>query len=245
VYVTSGNGIFSNGNIDVASTQWKFEVKGLEETVPTDIVSLPGGTLFTTIGDYDGFKYTDINQYGQRYSPAMGTTTGIAYAGNNTNILARVGSKIYYSTDQGVNWTATPTINGSQGRITISADGSTILHSPNGTSTTYYSRNFGNTWTLSNNLTVSNAMPVADMVNPNKIYVYNSGSGNVNVSNDGGINFAVTVNIGSGGSKIIRTVPGKEGHIWVAMYNGGLSVQLILARALQQLQVCKPVVLLV
>lgn len=222
VFVTSGNGVFSNDNIDVASAQWKFEVKGLEETVPTDIVSLPGGPLFTTVGDYDGFMFTDINQYGQRYTPTMGTTTGIAYAGNNPNILARVGSRIYYSTDQGANWTATPVINGSQGRITISADGSTILHSPNGTSATYYTRNFSSTWTLSSGLTVSNAMPVADMVNPDKIYVYNNGSGNFNVSNDGGASFAATVNIGSGGSKIIRTVPGKEGGVWVAMYGGGL-----------------------
>ncbi|HEX8461631.1 MAG TPA: hypothetical protein VF623_09380, partial [Segetibacter sp.] len=64
VYVTSGNGVFSNDNIDVASTAWKFEVKGLEETVPTSIISLPGGPLYTTIGDYDGFKYTNINDYG-------------------------------------------------------------------------------------------------------------------------------------------------------------------------------------
>lgn len=106
VFITSGNGFFSNDNIDVASTAWKFDVKGLEETVPTDIISIPGGPLFTTIGDYDGFKFTGINeyipinQYGERFMPAMGTTTGIAYAGNNPNVLLRVGSAMYYSMER-------------------------------------------------------------------------------------------------------------------------------------------------
>ncbi len=222
VVVTSGNGVFSNDNIDAAATQWKFDVKGLEETVPTDIVSLTNGALFTTVGDYDGFKFTDITQYGQRYSPAMGTTTGLAYAGNAANILARVGSKIYYTTDAGFNWIATPTINGSGGRIALSADGSILYHSPNGSVNTYFSKNFGGSWTIGSNLSVTNAVPVADMVNANKIYVYNAATGAINVSTDGGANFTVAANIGSGGSKIIRTVPAMEGHIWVAMYGGGL-----------------------
>lgn len=228
VFITSGNGVFSNDNIDVASTPWKFDVKGLEETVPTDIASLPGGALFTTIGDYDGFKFTDINQYGERYNPAMGTTTGFAYAGNNINYLVRVGSKIYYSTDQGVNWTATPVINGSQGRISVTANATSIVHCPNGSSNIYYSTDNGATWTIATNtaggaaFTLSNAMPVADKVNTNKVYLYNNGSGNFSMSNTGGATFTVMVNIGANGSKVIRTIPGMEGHIWVAMYNSGL-----------------------
>lgn len=220
VFVTSGNGIFSNDNID-ASSVWKFDVKGLEETVPTDIVSVPGGPLFTTIGDYDGFKFTDISQYGQRYVPKMGTTTGIAYAGNNPNYLVRVGSSMYYSTDQGTTWVQTGAINGSQGKVSVSSDGTRIYHCPNGSSTTYYSTDNGSTWTAST-INVSNAIPVADKVNPNKVYIYNSGSGNFNVSTNGGASFSVTVGIGGGGSKTIRTAPGVEGDIWVAMYGGGL-----------------------
>ena len=221
VFITSGNGVFSNDNIDVASTQWKFDVKGLEETVPLGIVSIPEGPLFTIVGDYDGFRYTDINQYGQRFTPTMGTTTGIAYAGSNPNVLIRVGSRIYYTTNQGATWTQSPVINGTQGRVAVSADGATFLHSPNGSAVTYYSRNNGAAWTASN-INLTNAVPVADMVNANKIYIYNSSTGDFNVSNEAGATFAPTVNMGTGGSRIIRTVPGQEGHIWVAMYNGGL-----------------------
>ena len=221
VYISSGNGVFSNNNIDVAGNPWKFEVKGLEETVPTGIISIPGGPLFTSIGDYDGFKYTDITQYGERYTPAMGTTTDIAYAGANPNYLVRVGSKIYYSTNQGASWTQTPVINGSQGRMAVSADGVTMLHCPTGSSVTYYSRNNGASW-LPSSPNVSNAQPVADMVNPNIFYIYNSGSGNLNLSRDGGATFTVTTNIGSGGNKLIRAIPGKVGHVWAALYGQGL-----------------------
>lgn len=69
---------------------------------------------------------------------------------------------------------------------------------------------------------ISNAYPVADKVNSSIFYIYNNGSGNLNRTLNGGATFAVTLNIGSGGNKFIRTIPGKEGHIWAALYNGGL-----------------------
>ncbi len=109
-----------------------------------------GGSLFNVVSDYDGFKHTDINQYGQRFTPAMGTTTGIAYAGSNPNVLIRVGSRICYTTNQGVTWTQSPVNNGSQDRVVVSADGATFLHSPNGSALTYYSRTNGAAWTASN-----------------------------------------------------------------------------------------------
>src|SRR5205823_7993325 len=56
VFITSGNGIFSNDNIDIASTPWKFDVKGLEELVPQDMVSIPGGPTVTVVADIDGFR---------------------------------------------------------------------------------------------------------------------------------------------------------------------------------------------
>lgn len=155
VYITSGNGIFSNSNIDNPATQWKFEVKGLEETVPTDIVSVPGGALHTTIGDYDGFRFTNLSQYGERYAPRVGTNTGIAMATAAPNKLVRVGSGMYISTDGGTTWikttaalppgSATP---GTQGKVALSADGSRILYCPSGSSLTYYSTNEGASWTV-------------------------------------------------------------------------------------------------
>ncbi len=42
-FVTSGNGIFMTENLDARPTTWNFMAKGLEETVPLNLVSLPGG----------------------------------------------------------------------------------------------------------------------------------------------------------------------------------------------------------
>ena len=53
-------------------------VKGLEETVPLDFISVPGGPFLTSVGDQGGFIHTDIT-----VSPATGNmsqSSGFAYA---------------------------------------------------------------------------------------------------------------------------------------------------------------------
>ena len=222
VWVTSGNGIFVNEDIN-SSKIWKFNVKGLEETVPLNAVSITGGPFISVIGDYDGFRHTDITAYAPIHTPSMGTTTGLAYATKNKNKLVRVGTSMYYSTDIGVSWTKINTINGSKGQVALSANGNVLLHSPDGSSTTYRSTNDGLNWTAVSGLNFSNAVPVADGENSNKFYAYNNSSALMMVSNDGGATFTSGGNPGNGGSRIIRTVPGREGHIWVACYVNGLS----------------------
>jgi len=221
-WVISGNGVFVCNDINAASTTWKFAAKGMEETVCLDMVSITGRAMFSVIGDYDGFKHTDITQFAPIHTPRMGSTNGIAYASLNTSKLARVGNKIYYTIDQGVNWIQTTTINGSGGKVALSANGNFLLHGPNGSAITYRSADNGTSWTACNGLTTTSAIPVADAVNSNKFYAYDNNNGNVYISTDGGINFSVGGNAGTGGNKKIRTVPGQEGHLWVALYNGGL-----------------------
>lgn len=221
-WVTSGNGIFSCDNVNAATTNWKFNCHGIEETVPLDIVSIPGGPVVSVIGDYDGFIHTDVTQFPPIHTPRMGTSTGIAYAALNTNKMLRVGDRMYYTTNQGTSWTEC-TINGKKGRVAVSADGNVFLHCPELSSTTYRSMNNGNTWTVVTGLNFNESMPVADQVNASKFYAYNNSSGVMMVSTNGGISFTNAGTPGAGGSKIIRTVPGKEGHIWVALNGGGLS----------------------
>jgi xyloglucan-specific exo-beta-1,4-glucanase len=226
-WVTSGNGVFSCSDVNATQTTWKFDVKGLEETVPIDIVSITGGPLVSAILDYDGFRHTDVTQYVANHNPSIGHTTGIAFAANSTSKLVRVGTdgggvgRMYYSTNQGVNWTAC-TLNGKSGKVAVSADGSTFLHCPEGSSTTYRSTNNGGSWTSTGVTNISNAVPVADMVNTNKFYLYNPSSGSMMVSTNAGASFAASGSVGTWGSTLIRTVPGQEGHIWVAMKGGGL-----------------------
>jgi len=218
-WIISGNGVFRTTNIDAPAPTWNFEAAGLEETALFTALSIPDGPLVSAIGDYDGFVQDDPSQYGVRHSPPMGTTTSLA-ASADGRVLARVGSKIFYSTNSGVSWTQAPVINGSAGNLALSADGQVLLHTPDGSTTTYRSVNFGASWTAVSGLGLPDARPVADAVNPLKFYVYNSGSGRMLVSSDGGASFAPQGSPGQGGWKFVTATPGVEGDVWACLPSG-------------------------
>jgi xyloglucan-specific exo-beta-1,4-glucanase len=223
VWVTSGNGIFKTTNIDAVPTTWTFNVKGLEETVPLNIYSIAGGPVLSAIGDYDGFRHYNIATYSNpRYTPTMGSTTGLAVADGNTNTVVRVGTAMYTSANGGVNWTQA-TMNGSKGQAALSANGAALLHSPENSTTTYRSTNLGGSWTAVGGLSVNNARPVADPVNASKFYVYNTVDGSFMISTDGGASFWQFNTLATGGSDLIRAAPGREGDIWVPLNGGGLA----------------------
>jgi hypothetical protein len=222
VWITSGNGIFVNDNISSGGT-WRFAVKGLEETVPLGLESIPnGGPVISVIGDYTGFRHTNPDQYAPIHNPQIGTTTGLAVAGQTTSKIVRVGNAMYYSTDMGVTWTQS-NMNGSYGKLALSANGNTVLHSPQQSSTTYRSTNNGSSWSAVSGLSFNEAQPVGDPVNSNKFYAYNQETGAVMVSTNGGLSFAQASSVASWGSKVIRVAPGMEGHVWIALNGGGLA----------------------
>ena len=221
--IVSGNGLFTCDDINAAKTTWKFDAIGIEETVPLDLISIPSGPLMSVIGDFDGFKHTDVTIFAPQHAPTMGTSTSISYAAGNTNKIVRLGNSMYYSENQGATWTkTTAALKGEKGRTALSYDGNTILHCPSGSTSIYRSVDNGTTWTTSNGISVSNAIPVSDPVTNNKFYAYNQPTGSMMISTDGGVNFVSAGNPGSWGSQLIRTVPGNAGHIWIAMNNGGL-----------------------
>ncbi|MBK8806722.1 MAG: hypothetical protein IPO21_08775 [Bacteroidales bacterium] len=232
VIVTSGNGIFMTENISASVSTWTFTTDGIEETVPLDAISIPEGPFISVIGDYDGSAYTDVFASTKLHSPQIGTTTGIDYAKKNTKYVVRAGGDdkgekfpLYYSSNTGSTWTAFGNKpNGSllyKGGISISADGTTVLWSPENSSTTYRTTNFGNTWTSATGVSVTNAYPVADAENANKFYIFNSSTGAFLVSTDKGVSFSQKATIAAGYKKI-RVAPGKEGDIWVACGASGL-----------------------
>jgi hypothetical protein len=223
VWVTSGNGIFKTANIDAVPTTWTFTVKGLEETVPLNINSIPGGPVLSAIGDYDGFLHYNIDAYtNPQFSPNMGTTTGLAVADANTSLAVRVGNKMYTSANGGVNWNQT-NMNGSYGQVALSAGGTVLLHNPSNSSTMYRSTNMGSSWSTVGGISVNNARPVADPANASKFYVYNPADGSFMISTDGGVSFWKFSTLASWGSDVIRAAPGREGDIWVPLYGGGLA----------------------
>jgi uncharacterized protein YjdB len=225
VFVGSGNGLFCTTNLNSGLTlsTWNFQVKGLEETVPLDFSSVPGGPFLTSVGDQGGFVHTNI-----MISPPgnMSQSSGFAYAAK-TNFIARVvnAGQVYYSKQAPWTWTMMPSTSDSMtsGKVAVSADGNTVLWISTVSSVykCYVTTNLGTLWTLSSGLTFS-CNPVGDPVNPLKFYAYNPTDGYMYVSTDGGLNFTRSGSVGTGGSATFRAVPGFEGHAWVARGSSGL-----------------------
>jgi xyloglucan-specific exo-beta-1,4-glucanase len=241
VFVTSGNGVYMTDNLAPGQRfKWNFCTRGLEETVPYDLISIPGGPVISVMGDYDGYVHHDINRPPlARHTPKIGTTTGLDYARLKPNIVVRVGGNdkpaadkdyvfpLYYSTDTGKTWTkfATHPDAGQThaGKIAISADGSTVLWNPDQKTTLYRTTDWGATWTTSTGATGQGLRPLADPVNPAVFYAFNSG---VLKSTDKGATFAKVDNENFSYTTDFQATPGKEGHLWVPGYawdgiNGG------------------------
>jgi len=222
-FVTSGNGVFMTEDLGATPSTWKFAVDGLEETVPLDAASLPGGPLISVIGDYDGFVHSDLSASPARglHSPSMGTTWGLAVAAKKPATIARSGSEIYLSTDGAEHWTKLERPSADKGgHLALSADGAVLLWSVNSvvqrtaTSATRWSRVQGLTF---------DAAPLADSVDASRFYVYDPGSGGFYASKDRGQSFARSALLEPGGAPRIRSVPGVAGDIWVPLKAKGLA----------------------
>ncbi|MFP4418107.1 MAG: WD40/YVTN/BNR-like repeat-containing protein [Chitinivibrionales bacterium] len=242
VFVTSGNGIYMADDFSPGERfRWNFTVRGLEETVPMDLVSIPGGPLITVILDYDGFVHDDITQpvSGSRHTPMMGSTTGIDYAKQNPAIVVRVGGNdkdaeddeyvfpLYYSTDTAKSWTRfvthpEPGIN-YKGDIAISSDGEVVLWAPEGRNVMYRTADWGETWTECSGISHQGPYPTADPVNSDVFYAF---GGTIYKSTDKGLTFEQVSERNFSWTNDMQVTPGREGHVWVVGYawdgvNGG------------------------
>lgn len=254
IFVT-GYGIYMTENITRADVgqkaTWTFPDKGLEETVVLGLVSPPSGPfLLTALADVAGFRYDNFNTspVNGDYSPFFPISSSIDFAELNPGIVARSHTRNYvgdsgprgsYSTDGGQTWTrfhSEPAGAADSGVLAVAADGSVIVWTPAGegpyysTATnagTYFSADFGATWTASTGLP-NNLEPVADRVNPHKFYAYNTVQGIVYVSLDGGATFsAAATGLPAFPSyevfgPLLKAVFGQEGNLWLAGGAGGL-----------------------
>ena len=222
VFVTSGNGVFSASRLD-KSAVWKFTVKGLEETVPIDMISIPDGPVVTVIGDYDGFTYKNVLEYSPVHEPRMGSTSSVAFAAKRPNFIIRIGKKFFYSEDSAKTWVEITNRQGKEhGKAAVSADGEVILWCPAKSDTVYRTSDLGRSWVPCKGIAIKRGMPAADPVNEDIFYIYDSSKGTLYISKDKGTSFSPVGTPGSGGSRLIRTVAGKEGDIWLALENQGL-----------------------
>jgi hypothetical protein len=227
-----GGGVFACSDITATNPSWKYDVIGIEETAFLDGISIPGGPLITSFGDVTGFVHDPITSYPtKKLTPSDGNNQSIAYAGANPSKVVRAsngGSVVYYSSDMGATWTGCATNKGTDGRVTISADGGTIVYCPRNSTTTYYTIDNGKNWSACSGVTLGSATPVADQVNANYFYIYHPSTGQMYRSSNKGVSFSVAGTPGNSTvnypweSALIRTVPGYEGHIWVPRAKNGL-----------------------
>ncbi len=196
IMVTSGNGIFACDNIWDAAPEFYFNSRGIEETVPMDIVSLPDHPLHTAALDYDGFVHEDIYTPAIRHKDMIGSTTSITIAAQNRNVMAKTGGSdseqiVTYTTDGGATWQRVkrPPVKGQtchSGTVALTADGSRLIWSPANAFYAYYTEDF-ETWTQCEGLMGQNMYLLGDNIDPNVVYA--CGSEKLYVSKDGGKSF--------------------------------------------------------
>lgn len=221
VWVTSGNGIFRSANVDAVPATWTFTVKGLEETVPLGLVSMAGAPLVSAIGDYDGFVHDDPTRFGRIHQPEIGTTTGLDAAARRPGTMVRVGDQMLITRDGGAHWRQTATMQGKRGQIAISSDGATLVHTPQGSLTSFRSGDAGATWTGVAGLTGRTMRAVADPLRANVFYAYDDKA--LVASTDSGATFTPRASLPAGGSRLIRAAPEREGDLWAPLRDGGLA----------------------
>ncbi len=197
IMVVSGNGIFACDNIWDEKPEFYFNSKGIEETVPLEMVSIKGGKLITAIGDYDGFAQDDASEYGTVHSSVAGSMQSIAAAAQAKDVWVKCGGDsstpgLWYTEDAGATWvnvrkSPVETSNIAYGGcVAVSPDGSVIYWAPENGTGVYYTSDRGKTWAQSEGSFGIKRM-VCDPVNPD--YIYASSSGTFYVSSDGGKSF--------------------------------------------------------
>jgi xyloglucan-specific exo-beta-1,4-glucanase len=221
-FVVSGNGVFMTENLSGTPSSWKFQVDGLEETVPLDAVSVPGGSFISVIGDYDGFVHDDLGRSPGRgkHDPSMGTTRSLALAAQKPGTLARVGKELYLSTDGAAHWALVPRPSQEEGgKLALSADGSVLLWSSR--SVVHRTADAGKSWTRADGLGFE-AAPAADAVDAGTFYAYDPRDGAFYTSRDAGQSFQRGARLSPGGGDRIQPVPGRRGEVWVPLHEHGL-----------------------
>lgn len=227
VFITSGNGIFRTDDVDAPDARWVFSVRGIEETVPIEVVSLRGGPMVSAILDYDGFVHEDVrvSPVNGNHKPHMGSCTSLAIAAQRPRWMARAGGPLQISADAGLTWKVwehLPYEGAVGGHLAWSADAASLLWSPARSTTTYRSGDFGMTWEEIKGVE-GPARFVADMHNPERFYFYDSQSGGLFASTDSGRSFVRLSSPGKRGSNRVAVSPDHEGHLWLALGSGGLS----------------------
>lgn len=260
VFVSSGNGVFRTDDISAYTLEtspwmhegskiydawgavknnqvWKVSSHGIEETVPYEVVSIPGGPLVSVIADYDGFRHDDIAKYPSKRHVTnvdaernLGSTYSLAYAYKSGKLVKLSDKRVYegkynnipiaplqYSNDSAASWSVEtytgPDTSYKGGTVAISADGDVAIWSPEGGDKVF--RNYNSTtWDNATGIS-ANAYVVSDPKNEDVFYAYEKSTGAFYKSSDKGKSFAKVSEPGISQFKKFRAIPGYSGDLWL------------------------------
>lgn len=239
LWFVTGYGVWATdqANADVAAGQtitWLFPNKGLEETVIDELVSPPeGAPLLSAIGDVGGFRHDNlaVSPVGGAFQPFHGGNPGLAFAEQVPALVVRTHwgpTRGAQSRDGGATWQDFATApeaatRHGPGLAALSADGTRLVWLPKG-GKPHYSTDGGATWHESRTSLVATTLwptygPVADRVNPQRFYVYDSVAGAFYASADGGVSFERLRALPAKSGKL-RAEPGVEGSLWLPTAEG-------------------------
>jgi hypothetical protein len=234
----TGATVFGTDDLTVAdrgqSTTWSSAAaEGIEETAVNDLVAPPAGPcpLISAVSDLGGFCHATLtaSPADGMIAPILSSGTSVAEAGAAPLDVAMVGySGGDWSTDGGSAWTAMTLPPGSSagaGTVAVSANGATIVWAT-ADAPAAYSSDGGQHWIAVSGLPQGD-LPVADPVQPNVFYAYDTTTGTLLESTDGGATFSagttgLPTGAASGSLSPLHTVPGRAGDLWLAAGNGVL-----------------------
>lgn len=264
--ITTGFGGWETFNLSAAHSKrdvvrWQLLSKGIEETVPLELYCPPSGArLLSGIGDYGGFCHDDITQVPDDSNnyPHFANTDGITGAWKRPEYAVRVGEVFHgtpdqlpvsWSEDGGHTWQMAPSVpvaNARHGHVSMSADGSTWIWTPE-RQAAYRTSDCGKSWTRCEGPLPLGIKTVADRENPSRFYAVDVVGRHLYSSIDGGVSFRADSLILSGvkpmrrggspmqrgnrgdnrgGQDRVYPTPGHEGDLWIPAYDGLYHLQL-------------------
>ncbi|KMS67276.1 1,4-beta-glucanase [Streptomyces viridochromogenes] len=237
-HIVYGTGATLYGTRDLRN--WAPQIRGLEETSVRQLLSPPAGAAHLISGNGDiGVMYheslTASPSRGMASNPVFGSATGLAQAAAKPSYVVRTGWGDHgngaYSNDGGQTWApfkAQPAIaKDAPGPIVTSADGSVLLWSFAHWDGTVYpaqrSADNGATWAEVASVP-KGAVLVADPVDPKRFYAFDTATGTLHASTDGGLTFAVRASGLNSGDKEFQlaAAPGRSGDLWLSLKWNGL-----------------------
>ncbi len=225
----TGSGMWASRDVTAADhsgqTHWTVPAAGLEETAVLDLAKAPGQPLISALDDVSSFRHDDLTKVPSKAlsGPQFSNTTGIDFAQAKPEFMVRVGlggeQHGAWSTDGGASWKPfanAPSNGAGAGTAAVSADGSTVIWTPDGR-TPSYSADRGTTWAAVSGLP-KDAVVVADRSAANTFYALSGGT--LYASTNGGRGFAARGNdLGYGQ---LKAAPGSAGDLWIAGGHRGL-----------------------